>query len=70
MTSFARVHTQRKGLIETATKGALFLDEIGDLPTAIQVKLLRFLQEQTFMRVGGRQEIQGDARVIAATTPI
>ena len=58
---------QRKGLIETAAKGTLFLDEIGELPLSIQVKLLRFLQEQTFMRVGGRQEIQCDVRVIAAT---
>ena len=56
--SFTGAHTQRKGLIESAAKGTLFLDEIGDLPLAIQVKLLRFLQEQTFMRVGGRQEIQ------------
>ena len=45
----------------------MFLDEIGDLPLPIQVKLLRFLQEQTFMRVGGRQEIQCDVRIIAAT---
>jgi two-component system NtrC family response regulator len=65
--SFTGAHAQRKGLIESAAKGTLFLDEIGDLPLAIQVKLLRFLQEQTFMRVGGRQEIQGDARMIAAT---
>ena len=65
--SFTGAHAQRKGLIESAAKGTLFLDEIGDLPLAIQVKLLRFLQEQTFMRVGGRQEIQSDARIIAAT---
>jgi two-component system NtrC family response regulator len=45
----------------------LFLDEIGELPAAVQVKLLRFLQEKRFQRVGGRQEIQSDARVIAAT---
>lgn len=65
--SFTGAHMQRKGLIETASGGTLFLDEIGDLPPAIQVKLLRFLQEQTFQRVGGRQEIQADARVVAAT---
>ena len=65
--SFTGAHTQRKGLIENAEKGTLFLDEIGDLPLPIQVKLLRFLQEQTFMRVGGRQEIQCDVRIIAAT---
>ena len=65
--AFTGAHMQRKGLIESAAKGTLFLDEVGDLPLPIQVKLLRFLQEQTFMRVGGRQEIQGDARIIAAT---
>jgi two-component system NtrC family response regulator len=58
---------QRKGLMEAAAGGTLFLDEIGELPPPIQVKLLRFLQEQRFQRVGGRQEIQIDARVIAAT---
>jgi two-component system NtrC family response regulator len=65
--AFTGAHMQRKGLIESATGGTLFLDEIGDLPPPIQVKLLRFLQEQTFQRVGGRQELQADARVIAAT---
>ena len=65
--SFTGAHAQRKGLIESAEKGTLFLDEIGDLPLPIQVKLLRFLQEQTFMRVGGRQEIRSDVRIIAAT---
>ena len=65
--AFTGAHMQRKGLIESATGGTLFLDEIGDLPSPIQVKLLRFLQEQTFQRVGGRQELQADARVIAAT---
>jgi transcriptional regulator with GAF, ATPase, and Fis domain len=65
--SFTGAHTQRKGLFENAEKGTLFLDEIGDLPLSIQVKLLRFLQEQTFMRVGGRQEIRCDVRIIAAT---
>ncbi len=65
--SFTGAHVQRKGLIETASGGTLFLDEIGELPAPLQVKLLRFLQEKTFQRVGGRQEIQSDARVIAAT---
>jgi two-component system, NtrC family, response regulator len=65
--SFTGAHTQRKGLMESAGGGTLFLDEIGELPPAIQVKLLRFLQEQRFQRVGGRQEIQIDTRVIAAT---
>src|SRR5213075_2634936 len=58
---------QRKGLLETASGGTLFLDEIGELPSAIQVKLLRFLQEQRFQRVGGRQEIRVDTRLVAAT---
>ena len=65
--AFTGAHTQRKGLVETAAGGTLFLDEIGDLPTAVQVKLLRFLQEKRFQRVGGRQEMHSDARVIAAT---
>lgn len=65
--AFTGAHMQRKGLIESATGGSLFLDEIGELPPAIQVKLLRFLQEQRFQRVGGRQEIKVDTRIIAAT---
>lgn len=65
--AFTGAHMQRNGLIETAANGTLFLDEIGDLPPSVQVKLLRFLQEQRFHRVGGRQEIEIDTRVIAAT---
>ncbi|MDQ6912859.1 MAG: PEP-CTERM-box response regulator transcription factor [Verrucomicrobiota bacterium] len=65
--AFTGAHMQRKGLVENATGGTLFLDEIGDLPSSVQVKLLRYLQEQRFTRVGGRQELEGDARVIAAT---
>jgi two-component system NtrC family response regulator len=65
--AFTGAHVQRKGLMESAGGGTLFLDEIGELPPPIQVKLLRFLQEQRFQRVGGRQEIQIDTRVIAAT---
>ena len=65
--AFTGAHTQRKGLIESAAGGTLFLDEIGELPAAVQVKLLRYLQEKRFQRVGGRQEIHSDARVIAAT---
>jgi two-component system NtrC family response regulator len=65
--AFTGAQTQRKGHIESAAGGTLFLDEIGDLPPSVQVKLLRYLQEKRFQRVGGRQEIQSDARVIAAT---
>ena len=65
--SFTGAHAQRKGRIESAGGGTLFLDEIGEIPPQIQVKLLRFLQEQQLERVGGRQTIQVDTRVIAAT---
>jgi len=65
--SFTGATMQRVGLVETAKGGTLFLDEIGELPPSIQVKLLRYLQEQRFQRVGGRQELASDARVIAAT---
>jgi two-component system NtrC family response regulator len=65
--AFTGADRQRKGHIETAAGGTLFLDEIGELPASVQVKLLRFLQEKCFQRVGGRQEIQSDARVLAAT---
>jgi two-component system NtrC family response regulator len=65
--AFTGADRQRKGHIESAAGGTLFLDEIGELPASVQVKLLRFLQEKCIQRVGGRQEIQSDARVIAAT---
>ena len=65
--AFTGAHTQRKGRIESAIGGTLFLDEIGELPLAIQVKLLRYLQEHRIERVGGRVPIEVDARVIAAT---
>ena len=65
--SFTGAHVQRKGRIETADGGTLFLDEIGELPLQLQVKLLRFLQEQTIERVGGRTKIHTDSRIIAAT---
>ena len=56
-----------EGKIEQAQGGSLFLDEIGDVPLALQVKLLRFLQERTIERVGGRRGIQVDTRVVCAT---
>jgi two-component system NtrC family response regulator len=65
--AFTGAHTQRKGRIEMAEGGTLFLDEIGEMPMLLQVKLLRFLQEQTIERVGGRSTIQIDTRVVAAT---
>lgn len=65
--SFTGANTQKIGLIETAAGGTLFLDEIGDLPPPVQVKMLRFLQEKRIQRVGGRQEIEVDVRVLAAT---
>ena len=55
------------GKIETADKGTLMLDEIGDLPHSLQAKLLRFLQERTIERLGGRQELPVDVRVVGAT---
>ncbi len=65
--AFTGAHMQRKGRIENAAGGTLFLDEVGEIPLLLQVKLLRFLQEQTIERVGGRTQIEIDARVIAAT---
>jgi two-component system NtrC family response regulator len=55
------------GKIETAHRGTLMLDEIGDLPQSLQAKLLRFLQERTIERLGGRQEIPVDVRIVCAT---
>jgi two-component system NtrC family response regulator len=65
--AFTGAARQTPGKIETAHKGTLFLDEIGDLPLSLQAKLLRFLQERTIERLGGRQEIAVDVRVVCAT---
>jgi two-component system NtrC family response regulator len=65
--SFTGAHAQRKGRLEMAEGGTVFLDEIGDLTPVAQVKLLRVLQERKFERVGGRDVIDLDVRVLAAT---
>jgi len=65
--AFTGANKQTLGKIELAHGGTLFLDEIGDLPQALQAKLLRFLQERTIERVGGRTEIPVQTRVICAT---
>lgn len=56
-----------EGKIEQASGGTLFLDEVGDIPFALQVKLLRFLQERTIERIGGRRSIEVDTRIVCAT---
>ena len=65
--AFTGAVKQTKGKIELADGGTLFLDEIGDLPLSLQVKLLRFLQERVLERIGGRQEIPVNVRVVCAT---
>lgn len=65
--AFTGAVATRKGRFELADGGTLFLDEIGDLPTATQLKLLRFLQEHSFERVGGNKTIKVNVRIIAAT---
>ncbi len=65
--AFTGAHMQRPGRVELASGGTLFLDEIGEVPLALQVKLLRFLQDQQVERIGGRKPIKVDTRVIAAT---
>jgi len=65
--SFTGAFQRRIGKVEMAEGGTLFLDEIGEMPANLQAKLLRFLQEQTFERVGGERPLQGDVRIVAAT---
>ena len=65
--AFTGAIKQSKGKIELANSGTLFLDEIGDVPLAIQVKLLRFLQERVVERIGGRKQIGVDVRIVCAT---
>jgi two-component system NtrC family response regulator len=65
--AFTGAVKQTPGKIELADSGTLFLDEIGDMPLALQAKMLRFLQERVIERVGGREEISVDVRVVCAT---
>ncbi|MFA6035298.1 MAG: sigma 54-interacting transcriptional regulator [Myxococcota bacterium] len=66
--AFSGASQQRKGRFELASGGTLFLDEIGDISPAVQVRLLRVLQEREFQRVGGEKEIKANVRIVAATS--
>jgi two-component system response regulator PilR (NtrC family) len=65
--SFTGAYADRAGLFELARGGTIFLDEIGELPPVLQVKLLRVVQEKTFRRIGGAEDIRVDVRIISAT---
>ncbi len=65
--AFTDARTQKRGLFETADGGTIFLDEIGEMTPGLQAKLLRFLEEKTFKRVGGLNDLRVDVRVVAAT---
>jgi transcriptional regulator with PAS, ATPase and Fis domain len=65
--AFTDARLQKKGLLEMADGGTVFLDEIGEMTPGLQAKLLRFLEEKSFKRVGGAQDIRVDVRVVAAT---
>ena len=65
--SFTGAHRDQPGLVETAHRGTLFLDEVGEMPPSMQVKLLRFLQEGTYVPVGGREQKRAEVRIVAAT---
>jgi two-component system, NtrC family, response regulator AtoC len=65
--AFTDAHSQKRGLLESADGGTVFLDEIGEMVPALQAKLLRFLEEKTFRRVGGSSDIHVDVRIIAST---
>jgi two-component system response regulator PilR (NtrC family) len=65
--AFTGADSNKKGLLEVAERGSVFLDEIGEMSPVMQVKLLRVLQERRYRRVGGLEEMQADIRVIAAT---
>src|SRR6187399_142512 len=65
--AFTGAETMKKGLIEVAERGTIFLDEIGEMDATMQVKLLRVLQDRRFRRLGGTEEVQADIRIVAAT---
>ncbi len=65
--AFSGAHKQKKGLFETAENGTIFLDEIGDLPMSLQAKLLRVLQNNEIIHLGGTEPVQVDFRLITAT---
>jgi len=65
--SFTGAYADKAGLLEMAHKGTIFLDEIGELPPFLQVKLLRVVQEKIFRRIGGSRDISVDVRIISAT---
>src|SRR4030065_2924866 len=65
--AFSGAAKQTLGKIEFANGGTFFLDEVGDLPMALQAKILRFLQDRVIERIGGREEIPVDVRIICAT---
>jgi two-component system response regulator PilR (NtrC family) len=65
--AFTGAETNKKGLLEVADKGTIFLDEIGEMSPLVQVKLLRVLQERRFRRLGGTEEVEADIRIITAT---
>jgi two-component system response regulator PilR (NtrC family) len=65
--AFTGADTNKKGLLEVADKGTIFLDEIGEMSPLVQVKLLRVLQERRFRRLGGTEEVEADIRIITAT---
>ena len=65
--AFTGADSNKKGLVEVAERGTIFLDEIGEMNQTMQVKLLRVLQDRRFRRLGGTEEVQADIRVIAAT---
>jgi DNA-binding NtrC family response regulator len=65
--AFTDAHTAKRGLVEMAERGTLFLDEIGELTPGVQAKLLRFIEEKTFRRLGGTRDLTVDVRIMTAT---